>query len=334
MENIQQKLFNKIRASASNPAALVDELVSILDISKDSAYRRIKGDKQLSFDELVAIAKAYHFSLDELLDLWHESIVFRGDYVDGGNFNMESYLESMLSSLQQMKQFDNCELFYLTKDFPIFYYLMIPEVAAFKFFVWTKTQMQFEEMREKKFSFDILTPKLLDLSRQIAELYTRIPSSELLNADNILNDLRQLEYYKDTLLISSNDDLAAIYNGLDKMVNHMEEQAALGKKFLPGTDPDGISASYKLFVNDFYVGDNTLIARAGDLKLVYVNHSAINYVYTSSKSFVEYNEEFLNNMFKRSSLISEVGERTRTRFFNLIHERISTFKAGLMPNSF
>lgn len=334
MENIQQKLFNKIRSSTANPAALAEDLVSILDISKDSAYRRIKGDKQLSFDELVAIAKAYQFSLDELLDLWNDSIVFRGDYVDGENFNMESYLVSMLENLQRLNQFEDRELAYLCKDLPVFYYLMFPEVAAFKFFVWTKTQMQFEEMREKKFSFDILTPRLRELSMQVAELYTRIPSSELLNADNILNDLRQLEYYKDTSLIASKEDLAAIYNGLDTMINHMEDQATRGIKFMPGAGPDPLSASYKLFVNDFYVGDNTLVARAGDLKLVYVNHSAINFVYTATSPFVAYNEEFLNNIIKRSSLISEVGERTRSRFFNLIHERIATYKDGLIPNTF
>ncbi len=331
MENLQQDLFKKLKASSLNPGGLADELVKILGVSKDSIYRRLKGEKQLSFGELVSVAKAYNLSLDGLLDLWNDDIVFHGDYVDGKHFDMEDYLLSLLSNLNRLEQFESKELNYLSKDLPIFYYLMFPHVAAFKFFVWTKTQMQFEEMRETKFSFDLLSPKLIGLSRQAAESYTRIPSVEVLNADNILNDLRQLEYYKDTHIISEKKDLDLIYQGLDQMIYHMEEQAKMGRKFMPGSQVQG--ASYKLYVNDFYVGDNTLIARAGDTKLVYVNHAAINFVYTATPAFAEYNIEFLNNMIKASSLISEVGERTRARFFNLIHDRIHTYKTGVGPNA-
>ena len=53
-----------------------------------------------------------------------------------------------------------------------------------------------------------------------------------------------------------------------------------------------------------------------------LNHSAINYISTASREFAAYNFEFIQNIIRKSSLISEVGERTRNRFFNLIHERI------------
>ncbi|HSF45973.1 MAG TPA: helix-turn-helix domain-containing protein [Chitinophagaceae bacterium] len=333
MQNLQAILFNKIRTVVPNPGLLVEDLVKLLEISKDSAYRRLKGEKQLSFDEMVTIAHAYDLSLDDLLDLWEESVVFQGDYV-ADDFDMEKYLLSMQVNLEKLLQFEQKELYYISKDLPVFYYLMFPEIAAFKFFVWTKTQMQFEVMKEKKFSFDILTPYLKDLSYHVAELYTKVPSVEILNADNILNDLRQLEYYKDTNLISGSNDLAIIYSKLHSMISHMDEQASLGRKFMPGKEQHSSNAGYKLYVNDFFVGDNTLLAKAGDLRLVYMNHAAINFVFTSTAAFVDYNEEFMNNIIRRSSLISEVGERTRTRFFNLIHERIIQFSEGIRQNSY
>jgi len=331
MREVQKNLFERVRASMANPGALPDELVGLLGISKDSAYRRLKGEKQLSIDELQLVARAYGFSLDDLMDLWSDCTVFQGDYVNSENFKMESYLQSMLYNLQRLDQFDKKELSYLSKDLPVFYYLMFPEVAAFKFFVWTKTQMQFEEMRERKFSFDILTRDLKELAFKVAEAYTRIPSTEILNADNILNDLRQLEYYKETGLFANPSDPELIYCRLHEMVDHMEGQASSGKKSVPG---GGRGSSYKLFVNDYYVGDNTLLAVAGDLRLVYLNHAAINFVFTSSPGFVDYNEEFMQNIIRRSSLISEVGERTRACFFHLIHERINGFQTGRSMESF
>lgn len=330
MQNIQQTLFSKIRTVVPDPGTLAEDLAKLLDISKDSVYRRLKGEKQLSFDELLIIADAYKLSLDDLMDLWEENIVFQGDYVNADMFDMEKYLLSMLSNLQKLDQFEDKELVYLSKDLPVFYYLMFPEVTAFKLFVWAKTQMQFDIMKEKKFSFDTLTPTLAGLALQVAELYTRIPSTEILNADNILNDLRQLEYYRDTNMMVTKNDFDIIFAKLKEMMAHMEAQAVAGRKFMPGRNTSGSDARFKLYVNDFFVGDNTIVAKAGDLRLVYVNHAAINFIFTSTPAFVSYNDDFMNNIIRRSSLISEVGERTRSRFFNLIYDRISAYQQDIV----
>lgn len=327
MQQIQDILFLELRKQMTSPGQLADELSRVLGISKDSAYRRLKGEKQLHFDELVQLAEVYNLSLDGLLGTRDGDIVFQGDYVDGDNFDMDKFIGSMLMNLGRLESLEKPELIYVSKDLPVFYYLMFPEVAAFKFFVWTKTQMQFENMKEKKFNFDLVSPALEQLSLEVARVYSRIPSSEILNPDNIVNDLRQLEYYKETMLIEKSEDYRRIYEQLHRMIGHMEQQAALGYKFMPGEENEA-GASYKLYVNDFYVGDNTIIAKAGDLRLVYVNHAAINFMHTTSREFVGYNEEFMNNLVRKSTLISEVGERTRTRFFHLIHERISLYSSS------
>ena len=302
--------------------SMADHLAELLGISKDSVYRRIKGEKQLSFDELATVAAAFNVSLDELFNLSEGHVIFHGQYVNSEDFNLESFLESMLHDVAQIQEFDQKELIYISKDIPVFYYLMFPEIAAFKFFVWTKTQMQFNEMKKMKFSFDILTDERKELCRKICDCQVRIPGAEILNADNILNDLRQLEYYRDTNLFADPADQEIIYNQLDTMISHMEAQASCGKKFHPGLEPDEHSAAIRMYVNDFFVGDNTIIANVNDTRMVYINHSAINYISTASREFAAYNFEFIQNIIRKSSLISEVGERTRNRFFNLIHERI------------
>ena len=96
---------------------------------------------------------------------------------------------------------------------------------------------------------------------------------------------------------------------------HIENQAVTGRKLLPGQNTEG--GTYKLYVNDFYVGDNTVIATSASMKAVFLNHAAINFVSTVSPAFVEYNIEFMNNLIRKSALISEVGERTRSRFLTL-----------------
>jgi hypothetical protein len=329
LDHIQTTLFNRIKGQIPSSTSLVDELAQVLGVSKDSIYRRIKGEKPLLFDEIIILAKTYGISLDEILNGNQGSIVFHGQYVNSQNFNLEHYLMAMVTSLETVSPQDKVELFYVSKDIPVFYYLMYPEIAAFKFYVWAKSQMQFEHMKEMKLSFNIVTPRLLELSKKVAALYINIPSTEILNADNIINDLRQLAYYKDAHMVENNADLGTIYDKLHEMVAHMEEQASAGYKFLPGEEKN-MGQPYKLYVNDFFVGDNTVIAVADGVNRVFINHAAINFIATTTPSFAEYNLEFTRNIIRKSALISEVGERTRSRFFNLIHERIERFRSHTM----
>jgi hypothetical protein len=212
---------------------------------------------------------------------------------------------------------------------------MFPEIAAFKFFIWTKTQMQFEEMKSQKFSFSMLTPSLLELCEKICSWYVQIPGTEILNADNILNDLRQLDYYRDTDMFENRNDLVLLYDKLTEMVMHMEAQTSAGQKFLPGKAVETGAGLVRVYVNDFFVGDNTIIATINDTRIVYLNHSAINFISTTSREFADYNYDFIQNIIKKSSLISVVGERDRKKFFNLILDRIEEFRlAGTQSVSF
>jgi len=126
-------------------------------------------------------------------------------------------------------------------------------------------------------------------------------------------------------MFNSKEEIECIYDKMDEMVLHMESQASTGRKSLPGQqEPAG---SYKLYVNDFYVGYNTVIATSRSMRVVFLNHAAINFVSTVSPQFVDYNIDFMNNLIRKSALISEVGERTRSRFFNLIHEKIARHRS-------
>ncbi|MEO7984730.1 MAG: helix-turn-helix domain-containing protein, partial [Bacteroidota bacterium] len=69
MENneVQQQLFNILKENLPPHLSLVDELGSLLGLSADSVYRRIRGEKPIDLFELKKICEHYHLSLDQLL---------------------------------------------------------------------------------------------------------------------------------------------------------------------------------------------------------------------------------------------------------------------------
>lgn len=62
--DIQNRIFDKIKQLLPTNTSFVDELAIVLDISNDSAYRRIRGEKLLSIEELLKVGTNYHISFE------------------------------------------------------------------------------------------------------------------------------------------------------------------------------------------------------------------------------------------------------------------------------
>lgn len=328
--NIQVLFFQQIKAQLPAHLSMVDEIAEILSISNDSAYRRIRGEKPITFDELRLLCSHFKLSVDQFLHLKNDSIIFNGRLVDNATFNFEEYLKGILAQLQFFNSFNKKELVYLCKDMPMFHHCLFPELGAFKFFFWIKSVLQYPEFAKVPFNIKTLSDTVLELTRKIGEEYTMLPSLEIWNIETIHATIRQIDYYKNTGSFSSSSDLERVLNCLEQAVDHIDQEAELGYKFFPGDVRKIPKASYKIYVNEFILGDNTIFLTLDEKRLTYINHSAINIMFTRDPVFNEYMHHYILNMIKKSTLISEVGEKERTKFFNNIREKISSRKHALL----
>jgi len=64
---IQEILFQEIKGKLSSNISFVHDLSELLGISYDSAYRRIRGEKELSLEELKTICLHYNILLMHFL---------------------------------------------------------------------------------------------------------------------------------------------------------------------------------------------------------------------------------------------------------------------------
>ena len=320
---VQQVFFQHIRNNLPAHLSFVDEIAELLDISNDSAYRRIRGEKAVSFDELRILCSHFKISLDQLLYLNSESVIFSGRYADHSNFSFEDYLtKNILGQLEFMNSFEKKELLYLNKDIPIFHFFNFHELAAFKFFFWMKTILQYPMFGSSLFSANEFMDSLEKVGKKIVEEYNKLPSQEIWNIESINSTIHQIEYYKDTRVFASSEDIIRLYDALEATINHIEKQAEVGWKFTLDGKTSSPKSSYKVFVNEFILGDNTLIALLNDTKIAYINHSVINVLWTKDTAFAEHTYQHFQNIIRRSSLISDVGEKERNRFFNGMREKI------------
>jgi hypothetical protein len=328
MSQLQANLFQHIKAVLPSNLSLVDEVADVLDVSVDSAYRRIRGEKQLSFEEILKLSNHFHISIDKVLNTTSDSVLFYGSSIQHGDFDFSKYLDNMYNNVYQIANYEQKELIYFSKDIHIFYYCMFPELAAFKFFVWMKTLLQFPEYANSKFSLEKIDNAYLEKAKKIATLFCQIPSIEILNVENIQTTLRQIEYYKDTDLFASSKEVDLVYSKLLEMINHMQNICTAGRKYMPGQNVLHNNATVKMYVNDFVIGDHSNIAIVNGKKLCFINHNILNFISTYDEKFCNYSYNFIQNIIKKSTQISEVCERERVIFFNLTRQRIHIYQAN------
>ncbi len=324
---LQITFFQFIKSKLPSHLSLVDEVADLLEISIDSAYRRIRGEKMISFEEISKIAAHFKLSIDQLLHLkTSDAKIFTGDYVTPDNFNFEQYLQKMLDVLTFLNSFKHKELTHFCKDIVIFDYFPYPELAAFKNFAWMKTILNFPVFSHRSFYCDMFEKSAIDIFAKIAKQYTLLPGSEIMNISNIHTTLYQIEYYKTARMFRSDNELKIIYEQLHNMIHHIEAQAEAGVKFMPGEKENSQSVPYNLYVNDFVIGDNSYLATIEGNRISYMVHSHLNYLSTSDEAHTAYHYNFLKNIMQKSILLNTSGEKLRAGFFHLIHDEIEKSK--------
>src|ERR1041385_1154234 len=100
--NQQTAFFKYLKDSLPAHISLVDEIAELLNISIDSAYRRIRGENTLRFDEIELLAKHYSVSLDQFLGLPQNAIRFKGNFVNRDHFSFENYLKGIVRTLEHI----------------------------------------------------------------------------------------------------------------------------------------------------------------------------------------------------------------------------------------
>ena len=74
--SIQAKFFQLVKERIDPHLSFVDELAELLELSNDSAYRRIRGETSLTFEELAKLSRHFGVSLDALMDSDSNELIF------------------------------------------------------------------------------------------------------------------------------------------------------------------------------------------------------------------------------------------------------------------
>lgn len=319
---IQQSLFGIIKSRLLPDQSLPKLVAECLHVGLDAAYKKINGQRSIDMTELELLLTAFNIQLHELHSpVMNTKVWFDFNPIGLNGNTYKTYLKKMIADLTFLSQNQVKHIIYSAKEVPMFYNFMFPELGCFKSFVWQKSILQLADYAGDQFSIDELDEEIVEMGKQIIELFLDIPSKEIWNYETVNCTLRQIEFYRASKLFKDSKSEQTIMEQYHELIQHIEQQTACGLKL----DVTGHErAKFDLYHNELILGDNSvLVCFENNLRLAFVTPNAVNTFSTSNKLVTEYLEEMLQHILKKSVRLNKQSEKLRTPFFDVIYRSFS-----------
>lgn len=320
----QEKLVASLKLSIADNVSLAAELSDLLNISMDSVYRRLRCQSAFSFDEVGLIAARFGITLDGLVKNEAHQVNFNFNPLFDLPFNFVKYLEWYATYLSEMALISGTRLVYAAEDIPVIRHFKYPHLSAFKAYYWSKAVLNLEVFRSKQFDFSEVSKTLIEYNQKTAEAYAKLDVVEIWSEETINSTLRQIRYYFDCGFFDQASTVLLLLTELRDMMEHMEKECQ--ENDLPHRERKG---DFKLYTSDLMIGNNCVWVEPGKQvspERIFLGHNTFNTISTTDPKFVSETKMWVNNLIKKSVLLTGSAEKQRLIFFKKMYERIAVLE--------
>lgn len=328
-ETLQKQFLDVLVRKFSKKAEAVEEISETLSISRDGAYRRLRGGSVLTPEEMQVLAIKHRISIDELIFKKTDKVFFTFNSFTQPVKKFEDYLNGLNQNLDAGMKLPNAKVLYTTAEIPMFYYGVFPELMCFKMYVWGKTVWNFEYLQDQKFSFDLFSPTVMKLITEVSDKYLRIKSTELWCRNVFDNTLNQIEYVMMNGNFFNNEDALKICDSLLDLSGHMNRMAKTGKKFRASEEPGLSNIPFEFYHNELVYTNNTILLVSDLTKVVFSTFDSPNVLISSDPRIFAHAENWFHNIKSKSDYMTEVSEKNRNLFFSKLEKKVSNTRRRL-----
>ena len=313
---IQTNLFDLIQKSPLAKYALVDEISDTLGISRDSAYRRIRGDMLLDINETVQLCQHYKISMDSLMGVSIKNQI-KCNYSPLDLSNLPQYMvyvQNLSANIERVRSISGSEMLLSASDISTFNLLAYKELTFFKLFAWNKNVYGFKDSYEefvKKLDVD----EIVKYYDKIVRDYQLIPSTEVWTANSIDPLLRLLSYHSEIESFSDTKYPLFLCEQALNLMDTLQEWTEKGTKGARETP-------FKLFISETDLEGTFVILKYQEKTQCMFKLYTINSINTDDERFCQETERWLRKTAQRSTLISGASEKERRKFFTAQRQKI------------
>jgi hypothetical protein len=327
--NIQSQIFQQIKLRLANQDSIGNALSELLHISPDAVYRRYRNETPLTATEIQKLCQHFDISFDKLASVGNGKVLFDYPPLNTYDFSLESYLEGIRERFTYLKSLSNPSMLLAINNVQFFQLLNFPQLVRFRLYFWAKTHLQIKDYALEKFKHEKTSERAFELGRDILQLYNQIPSTEIFDPELMRGFMRQIFYYYKAHLFEDPSYALFLCDRALLMVQHLHDQASVGKKFIYGTQAPAEGNMFNMYVNETINAETTFLYETNESKGLFISHNIMNYLHTSDELYVSDTMKILDKQLANSSLISVVNEKERNSYFYDLEKMIRSFRARI-----
>ena len=297
---------------------LVDELMDLLCIEREAVYRRLRKDVVFHAFEVAKIASAWNISLDEIIDIDSEKVIFQLqliNYLDPSEKD-EQLLKGVVENILHIKDFPDVEFMDVCNKLPR------PLLAGYgflnRYYLFRWLYQYGDKEGAVSFSDIVVSEKMRRLTMGYHEAVKQVATTNFILDYRLFENLvRDIQYFHSIRLIAG-EEKELIKKDLCDLLDYLSEVTSKGC-YLETKN------KVNLYISQLSVDTNYSYIYTNEGGICFIHAFDKYEIYTSNSEMIAKFKAWMKLKRRTSTQISGVDERSRIEFFEkqrLIAEKL------------
>jgi hypothetical protein len=318
-QKIQVYLFNLIKDRIPKGIGLIDEIMDVLGVSRDTAYRKVKGSTDLTPGELCILCKKYHISMDKIIELYYngESTLFEYSAINPAvNDTYIQYMQQLSERHTALSQSVDCVFFLTAAEIPFYYFRDYRELLYFRLYRQHNT-LSSQNISYEDFCEQLDKNSIMSIYKQEAEKYMKILSiKEIWCYHTVSGILQSLKYCAMSKCFENERTVLLLLKQLSELISTVEKEASEGRRRNQQTP-------FELYISTVDVTNNIILIRNGKKFTCDIRLFTANCLFIDEEHFCSDIYKEINDFISTSLLVSHRLKQERCQFFKDLQNQIT-----------
>jgi len=291
-------------------------LINTLNISRESAYRRMRGDIPFTVEELIILAARLEFSIDDIFEREKQNHAF----FDYSRIEKEPtdfffiMLKKYNELLEKISYSKKAEITMAFNTLPPPFYLDFNNLFRFAYYKWLYQDTEIN--RNMLYSEIVLPDKIAILQNKMKRIALKNANvTFILDMNIFLNLVKEMQYFYQRKLLTG-EELLLLKKEMKYFIGKYENMVQTG--FYE-------SAKVQLYLSTLCVNSNTACYRYDDKVEPLFWIYTINPVVIQNTEFASMQLKWLNSLKRQSALISQSNEIMQAEFLSQQRDYIDKY---------
>ena len=293
-------------------------LSDTLNIGKESAYRRMKGEINFTFEEIILLSQKIGFSIDSIVGVRQKQNALFNIHMLQDKDPFDIYTDKMAEYSRLFRngsEKQGAKVRMALNTLPYYLHIDYEGLSRFRIYKWLY-QNQLIKSKTNKFADFTLNPKMLDTHKTFHQDINKIQNFTVIMDDDVFWSMaKDIEYFYKMGLLTK-DDLLTLKSEMYELLVSVEQMATTG------TTKYG--SKIDLYVSSVSLEASYLHFEYANAQFSQVRIFSISAMDSSDKRLCTIQKDWIESLKKYSVLVSESGEMQRFEYMNKQREYINT----------